>query len=278
MFNAYVNGQWIQAEEKVLPVDERGHQFGDGVYEVVRIYDGKPFMMEEHLTRLLKSAEAIKINVEETIEDFSNLFLEAIEKSGESNCDIYIQITRGIVRRNHLFPKDVKPSITMTIRPMEVTSMAVREEGKKVIFLEDERWKNCYIKSLNLLPNILAKQAAFEAGAFEAALYTDEYITEGSSSNIYIVKDGHVQTTPLSRSILAGITRQRVKQLSEEQGIEFIEESFTKQQMLEADEAFLTSTTNEIMPIVQIEDTVLGSGKMGPVTKQLVEAFFEKIK
>ncbi|MBF4501590.1 D-amino-acid transaminase [Savagea sp. SN6] len=277
MVIVYANGQWVNENDAVIPVDERGHQFGDGVYEVTRIYEGKPFMMREHVERLVKSAEAIRMDLGMTVEEIESLMMEAVERSGEKNCDVYIQITRGIAKRGHLFPKDVKPSITMTVRPMEVIAMEERLAGKTAIFHEDERWKNCYIKSLNLLPNILAKQVANDAGAYEAILIRDGYVTEGTSSNIFIVQNGELVTRPLSNYILAGITRMRVEQLAEQLNIPFVEREFTKEDVLEAEEVFMTSTTNEVLPLVEIDGTTIGSGVAGPVTERVAKQFLQTV-
>ena len=244
----YFNGEFIPVEQTVIPIDERGHQFGDGVYEVIRVYNGKPFMLAEHVERLFNSAQAIKLNVEQSIEDIQQIIHEAVEKSNLADCDVYIQITRGIAIRKHVFP-DAPVSITMTVRPMQVIDKVIRQRGMTAIFHEDERWANCYIKSLNLLPNILAKQIALEAGTYEAILVKDGFITEGTSSNVYIVKNKTVYTTPLSRQILPGITRIAVKELTGKLGIPFVEKQFTPEELLLADEVFITSTTNEIMPI-----------------------------
>lgn len=277
MVIVYANGQWVNENDAVIPVDERGHQFGDGVYEVTRIYEGKPFMMREHVERLVKSAESIRMDLGMTVEEVESLMMEAVERSGEKNCDVYIQITRGIAKRGHLFPKDIKPSITMTVRPMEVIAMEERLAGKTAIFHEDERWKNCYIKSLNLLPNILAKQVANDAGAYEAILIRDGYVTEGTSSNIFIVQNGELVTRPLSNYILAGITRMRVEQLAEQLNIPFVEREFTKEDVLEAEEVFMTSTTNEVLPLVEIDGTTIGSGVAGPVTERVAKQFLQTV-
>lgn len=272
----YVNGKFVDLDELVIPIDERGHQFGDGVYEVIRVYNGKPFMIDEHLERLMNSCKAIKLPITETINDFKRLILEAVEKSHLLECNVYLQITRGIATRLHLFP-NVPVSITMTVRPVKPISKEIREKGETAIFHEDERWANCYIKSLNLLPNILAKQTAYEAGCFEAILEKDGYVTEGTSSNVFIVKDNKIYTTPLTKQILPGITRIAVKNVSKILGIEFIEKHFTRDELLNADELFITSTTSEVLPIVKVGDQIIGSGKPGDLTKRIYQQFQELI-
>ncbi|MHC0035585.1 D-amino-acid transaminase [Pseudoneobacillus sp. C159] len=272
----YINGRYVEIDELVLPIDERGHQFGDGVYEVIRVYNGKLFMLEEHLERLINSANAIRLPITNTLNDFKNLILEAVEKSQLADCNVYLQITRGIATRNHLFP-NVPVSITMTVRPAKVLSIESRENGEKAIFHDDERWANCYIKSLNLLPNILAKQIAHEAGCYEAILVKDGFVTEGTSSNVFIVKDGKVYTTPLTKHILPGITRIAVKNVAATLNIDYIEKHVTPDELLTADEVFVTSTTSEIMPIVNVGNQVIGSGKPGEITKKLYQQFLKTI-
>jgi D-alanine transaminase len=272
----YVNGRFVDLNEPVIPIDERGHQFGDGVYEVIRVYNKKPFMLREHLERLQTSAEAIKLKLDQTLEQYEQLIKEAIEKSALTDCDVYLQITRGVAVRNHLFP-DVSVSTTMTVRPAKQLPRHLRENGVSAIFHDDERWANCYIKSLNLLPNILAKQTAHEKGSYEAILVRDEYVTEGSSSNVFIVKNGTIYTTPLSKHILSGITRMAVKSIIETEGLTLVEEKFTKEDVLESDEVFITSTTSEILPIVTVDGQKIGTGKPGEIATTLYQKFQEKI-
>lgn len=268
----YYNGKFVDLDERVIPIDERGHQFGDGVYEVIRFYDGKPFMLTEHLERLITSSEAIKLPITESIRDFEELILSAVEKSQLTNCNVYLQITRGIAVRTHTFP-DVPVSISMTVREAKPLSEEIREKGVKAITCEDERWANCFIKSLNLLPNVLAKQAAYDAGGYEAILVRNGSVTEGSSSNVFIVKEGTIYTAPLSKHILSGITRIAVKRLAEDLSIPFVEKSFSETELLQADEVFLTSTSVEILPVVQINDIKMGNGTPGQVTKRLYAQF-----
>jgi len=272
----YVNGEFISLDKLVIPIDERGHQFGDGVYEVIRVYNGKIFMMKEHIERLFNSADAIRMQLNETVESIQQIVCEAVEKSELSNCDVYIQVTRGIATRKHLFP-DVPVSITMTVRPMKITDKDIRETGMKAIFHDDERWANCYIKSLNLLPNILAKQSAQDAGCYEAILVKDGFVTEGSSSNVYMISDKAIYTTPLSKGILSGITRIVVKEIAMEFNIPFVEKNFTTDELLQADEVFITSTTNEIMPIVSIDGQKIKDGASGELTLALNDRFLELV-
>lgn len=269
---AYFNGRFVDSVDPVVPIDERGHQFGDGVYEVIRIYNKKPFMLDEHLDRLYMSAEAIALPFRQERESFQAIIHQLIEKSGLDNLDVYLQITRGMAPRNHLFP-DCPVSVSMTAKPFRSIPAELREKGAKAILHPDERWANCYIKSLNLLPNILAKQKAHEQGCLEAILFRDGSITEGTSSNVFVIKDSCLYTTPLSRHILAGITRMAVQQIAAEAALTFTEKHVTLEELAEADEVFITSTTSEIMPVVQVEEKIIGAGQPGPITRLLQEKY-----
>lgn len=273
---AYCNGIFLDVNDPILPIDERGHQFGDGVYEVIRIYNQVPFMLEEHLDRLYQSAAAIKLQMGHDRETLKQIISELIRRSNLTNLDVYLQITRGIAPRNHLFPS-CPVSLTMTAKPFRSIPAELKEKGASAIFYPDERWANCYIKSLNLLPNILAKQEAFEKGCLEAILVREGKVTEGTSSNVFLVKESSIFTTPLSKQILSGITRMAVKQLAQNMQIPFIETNVTPEDILHADEVFITSTTAEIMPVVRVGDQTIHDGKPGSITKMLHQRFLLEI-
>lgn len=266
----FYKDHFIEINENVIPIQERGHQFGDGIYEVIRVYHGKPFMLKEHLDRLVKSAEAIMLQLPYTTEQIHEIINEGLVKSGLQEAEIYIQITRGIAPRAHLFPET--PSVmSMTIRHARLIDEKKRTDGVSVTVMEDERWKNCYIKSLNLLPNVIAKQKAVSSGHEEAILIRDGYITEGSSSNIFIVKNGTLLTTPATNFILHGITRAAVIQLAIKCQIPFEEKKFDQNLLHQADETFITSTSAEILPISKIDNISLPSNR--PVTELLQKEY-----
>lgn len=267
---AYYENQFINVEDKVVPIQERGHQFGDGIYEVIRVYNGKPFLMKEHLNRLERSAEAIYLTLPYSVEKISEIIHEGLKRARLYNADIYLQITRGIAPRIHHFP-NVPAVFSMVIKEAKQISIEDRSKGISILLLEDERWANCYIKSLNLLPNVLAKQKAVASGHDEAVFVRDGYITEGSSSNVFVVKDGILYTTPATKQILHGITRAHVMSLAKNEKIPVKEEAFTPKFLKEADEAFITSTTSEILPIRQLEDKQFSTAR--PVTTRLLEKY-----
>lgn len=251
---AFYNGEFLsEIDEKVIPIQERGHQFGDGIYEVIRVYNNKPFMLEEHLDRFEKSANAIHLKLPYARQELIDIINQGIERSNEKSVDVYFQVTRGIAPRLHFFP-DTKAVFAMTIKPSRYVDSSKKENGVAVLLMEDERWKNCYIKSLNLLPNVLAKHEAASNGCDEAILIKDGYITEGSSSNIFVIKNGAMYTTPATKGILHGITRLAVIQLADKLNLEVKEEHFDEKFLINSDEAFITSTTQEILPINKVDD------------------------
>jgi D-alanine transaminase len=269
----FFNGEFIPVEQQVVPIDERGHNFGDGIYEVIKVYNGEPFLMREHLERMDASAKAIRLEMPYTIEELEGLIREGVQRSGLPNCDVYIQITRGIATRLHAFPKDTPAAVAMTIRESRPVPPQYWEDGIGIMLLVDERWVNCYIKSLNLLPNILAKQTASDNGYYEAVFFRDGFITEGSSTNAFAIKDGKLYTTPATKRILHGITRTAVLKLANELNVPVVEEDFTPQFLVDADEAFITSTSIEVMPITNVEGKKIADGKPGPITRQLQAAY-----
>ncbi|RXT06618.1 D-amino-acid transaminase [Ammoniphilus sp. CFH 90114] len=268
----FINGRFISIEEEVIPIDERGHQFGDGVYEVIRVYNSMPFMADEHLERLMRSAEAVQIEPNQSLDQLKEIINQGIEISGLTDAEVYIQVTRGISPRQHHFPQ-CPASLSMTIRPVRLVSEELRRNGASVTLMDDERWANCYIKSLNLLPNVLAKQAAYSAGHYEAVFIRDGLITEGSSSNVFVVKGQVVYTTPLSKKILSGITRQAVIGLCKELGIALEEKEMTTEFFMDSDEIFITSTTTELLPICSVDGQTIGDGKPGSITQRLYTAY-----
>ncbi|MFJ5715885.1 D-amino-acid transaminase [Neobacillus sp. NPDC093127] len=275
---AILNGKIIDRSEAKVDVEDRGYQFGDGVYEVIRVYNGKMFTAAEHLERFVKSSDSIGISLPYKTEELSALLEELIEKNNLELGIIYMQLTRGVSPRNHAFPiAKVAPALTAYTKEFErpVESM---KTGVKTILTEDIRWLRCDIKSLNLLGNLLAKQKAAEAGCFEAILHRDENVTEGSSSNIYIVKNGVVITHESNNLILKGITKDVILELCLANNIPVEERTFTLEELASAEEVFLSSTTSEVMPIVGIDNKKVIEGQPGPVTKTLQKLFQQEIE
>lgn len=278
MINLYYlqNNEFLERHQVHVDLEDRGYQFGDGVYEVIRVYDQKPFYLAEHLTRLLRSASEIRISLPYSIEELTELLHTLINKNNLVNGNIYLQVSRGVAPRNHAFPKEEKPvfiAYTITSERPIVTL----EQGVKAITTEDIRWLRCDIKSLNLLGAVLAKQEAVDAGCAEAILIRDQVVTEGSSTNIFFVKEGKLITHPANQLILHGITREIVLEQAKKLQLTVILEALSHTEMEQVEECFMTSTTMEVCPIVQIDGKPIGDGTPGPITRQLQAAYVEEI-
>ncbi|CDQ40780.1 D-amino-acid transaminase [Virgibacillus salexigens] len=255
------------------PFEERGLQFGDGIYEVIRIYNGSYYLLNEHVDRLFRSLDAVKIKLPATKEEITDLLLHLLEKNEmTSDGKVYLQVTRGSAPRDHVFPADVPANLYAYVQdlPRHLENL---QKGVSTITEPDVRWENCYIKSLNLLPNVLAKQEAKEQGCYEAILHRDDLVTECSSSNIYIVKNGVIYTHPATNRILHGCVRMRVEKFATDLSISFNESGFTKDDLFDADEVFLSSSTSEVMPVIRINQKQIQDGTPGPITRKLQQEY-----
>ncbi len=273
-----VNGEFINRSEAKIDIEDRGYQFGDGVYEVIRVYNGKMFTGTEHLERLIDSGKKIGMDIPYTVSEIKQQLESLIDKNRLNLGTLYLQVTRGIAPRNHAFPSnDVSPTFVAYSKEVgrPVENM---KTGVKTILNADIRWLLCDIKSLNLLGNLMAKQKAVEAGCFEAIQHRDGVVTEGSLSNISIIKNGKVITHPADNLILNGITRQKVLEICRNNDIPSSETPFTVDDLKSADEVFLSGTTVEITPIVEIEGEKVGNGSLGPITEHLQALFVKEIE
>ena len=271
------NNRLVKDGDIHLSKEDRGYQFGDGIYEVIRVYDGNMFTAKEHINRFYNSADKIKLVVPFTKDVFHKMLYELIEANEVTTGQVYVQITRGASPRQHQFPTDVvEPVLTAYTKEVErpVSQMA---NGVSARTVEDVRWLRCDIKSLNLLGNVMAKQEAHEAGCFEALLHRGDSITEGSSSNMYGIKDGVLYTHPVTNLILNGITRSVILECCKEIGLPVVEESMSLSTLFSNDEFFMSSTTAEIMPIIMIDGKKVGNGLPGIWKKKLQTALKAKI-
>lgn len=277
MANILWNDKIVNEEEVNIGYEDRGYQFGDGIYEVIKIYNGNVFTATEHIDRLYASADKIQLVIPYTKDVMHKMLHELIELNEVQDGQIYLQVTRGTSPRQHNFPTPAVESVLTAYTKETTRPFAQLENGVKACFVEDIRWLRCDIKSLNLLGNVLAKQEAVSKGCFEAILHRGEIVTEGSSSNMYGIKDGVLYTHPVSNLILNGITRKVILNCCAEVGISVVEEAFTKEQALGMDEIIMSSTNAEVMPIIAIDDQPIGKGKPGEWTKKLQQAFENKI-
>jgi D-alanine transaminase len=272
----FVNGDYKPIEEASLPLMDRGFLFGDGIYEVSAVINGRLVDAEPHLARLERSLEAVRIANPYSRADWTGLMEELMRRNGVVEGLVYLQVTRGAAERDFGFPKDARPTVVMFTQTKAITRSPQAESGVSVVSVEDLRWKRRDIKSVALLAQVLAKQAAVEAGAFEAWMVEDGLVTEGSSSTAFIIAPGGaIVTRPLSTAILPGITRLSVMRLAAEQGLSIDERPFSLEEAYGAAEAFLTSASSFVMPVVSIDGRAIGNGRPGPMARRLRALYLE---
>lgn len=269
----FVNGRFMPLEAATVSVEDRGFQFADGIYEVIRTYHGIPFQLDAHLARLERSAQAVELPTPWTTQRWAEYVREGITRGGYPESKVYLQLTRGAAPRDHVFPASAIPTAVMTVREMKPMDSALQSSGVAVLTMDDWRWGRCDIKSVNLLPNVMAKQKARQAGAFEAVFVRNGRVTEGAVSNVMVVRAGRVLTAPEGELILSGVTRTLVLDLARKEGLSVEERFVTSDELLHADEVFLTGTTVEVMPVVRVDGKPVGTGKPGPITLKLQAAF-----
>lgn len=269
----YLNGAFVPLSEARIPVLDRGFIFGDGIYEVVPVYDGRPFRLTQHLKRLERSLAAISIDNPFDEAGWRALIADLVGRHPWPNQFVYMQITRGVARRDHAFPKGIQPTVFAMTSEFVAPAAALREQGLAVITADDERWLHCDIKSVSLLGNVLAKQAAVDAGAAECMMFRDGILTEGSSSNIWVVRNGRVLGAPVNHLVLEGIRVGLLAELCTRCGLDYELRRVPREEVLLADELMLTSATREILPITQVDGAPVGNGRPGPVYRRLIEAY-----
>ena len=273
---AYLNGSFLPLDEARVPVTDRGFLFADGIYEVSAVLHGRLVDNAAHLARLDRSLSEIGIRNPHTAAEWERLETELVARNGLAEGLLYIQVTRGVAERDFAFPKgDVAPTVAMFTQAKSIVANPLAETGARAITVPDLRWKRRDIKSVALLAQVLAKQQAAEAGVAEAFMVEDGVVTEGSSSTVFIVtKAGALVTRPLSTALLPGITRAAVLALASETGLAFEERLINARELLDAAEAFYTSASAFVMPVVEIDGTRLGDGRPGPVARRLRELYF----
>lgn len=269
----FLNGQFVNLENARVSINDRGFQFGDGIYEVIRTYQGRIFHLDEHLKRFEKSAREIDLPLPFSRPEMKKSIEEACLKSGYPMAKIYVQMTRGEAERSHAFPAGIKPTFIMTVLKLSPFPPALKASGVEMITTEDLRWGRCDIKSLNLLPNVLAQQKAKKAGVYEALMVRNGKVTEGSISNFFMVKNEAVATPPLSSFILPGVTRDLVLDIARSLKIKVIEKDIPAEEIYRADEVFLSGTTIEIAPVVKIDGKPISNGRPGAITQTLMKEF-----
>jgi D-alanine transaminase len=277
----YVNGNFVPRAEARISVEDRGFVFGDGVYEVLRVINGRPFAARFHNDRLKRSLEGVRISLPagHSPESLTEIARQLLRENGllEGEATMYMQITRGVATRAHNFPTpDVSPTIYISVARFTPYS-DLAQNGAPVITHPDLRWGRCDLKTLNLLPNVLASQTAKERGAFEAMLIRDGVVTEGTKTNFFGVVDGSLRTHPSDTHILPGITRSVLRDLARQVNIDLDETPILSDEIPRLSELFLTGTTTDVMPVVRLDDKPVGKGKPGELTKRLQKVLAESL-
>jgi len=269
----YLNGQFTPLSEAKVPVLDRGFIFGDGIYEVIPVYGRKMFRAEQHLARLFRSLAAIGIPNPHDQTDWLTLIGQVMDAHSAPDQMVYIQVTRGVARRAHAFPKEVTPTIFIMTNPIVLPSAEARAEGVACVTMEDKRWLHCDIKSISLLGNVLAAQNAAEHEVAESIQFRDDYLTEASSSNVWIVKEGVLMGPPKDHLILQGIRYGLLEELCARQAIPMQACRITRAQVFAADEVILSSATKEVLAVTKLDAQTIGNGLPGPIYQQLYTAY-----
>lgn len=275
---AYVNGTYVNAAEAAVSIDDRGYLFADAVYEVWSVFDGRLGDLEGHLNRLERSLRELQIAMPMPRASLLVVLNEVVRRNRIREGMVYLQISRGVAPRDHVFPVDVKPAVVITAKPVDREAAARKAEtGIKAMSAPDIRWGRCDIKTVGLLPNVLAKQAAKEQGAGEVIFVDrDGFVTEGGSTNVYMVGDDDViRTRSLKANILPGVTRLNLLSVIADSGLQIREDPFTLADAKSAKEVFISAATSLVMPIIAIDDHVIGNGVPGPVAMALRESYID---
>jgi D-alanine transaminase len=272
---AYLNGEFLPLDQARVSVLDRGFIFGDGVYEVIPVYSRRPFRLPEHLRRLQHSLDAIRLPNPMTDADWSRLIHDLVARHAGEDQSIYLQVTRGVARRDHAFPKEAKQTVFMMSSPLATPARELVDNGVACITATDYRWLKCDVKSVSLLGNCLLRQSAADAGAAEVVLFRDGYLTEASASNVFAVRNGRLLSPPKNHLILPGITYDVVLELAAANGIPIELREIPEQEVRNADEIWVTSSTKEVLAVVTLDGRSVGTGKPGPVFWRVHQAFQE---
>lgn len=272
--SAYLNGSFLPLQEARVSVLDRGFLFADGVYEVVPVYGGRPFRLSEHLQRLDRSLQAIRLDNPLSETQWSEMVSQLLGLGEKVEQMLYIQVTRGASdKRSHALPGEPSPTVLAFCQPLPPMPDKVRDHGVAAITLADSRWLHCDVKSIALLGNVLLSQQALDKDCNEAILLRDGHLTEGASSNVFIVKNAVIATPPKSPELLPGITRDLILSLADQAGLRSEERPIGDAELLTADEILISSSTREIYPVTNLDGEAVGHGRPGPVWQQLYDAF-----
>ncbi|MHB1950000.1 MAG: D-amino acid aminotransferase [Acidiferrobacteraceae bacterium] len=277
MKTVYLNGRFVAEDQAFVPVFDRGFIFGDGVYEVVPVYGGRLFRLPHHLARLGASLRAIGLFDPMSAAQWAEVLDELIRRCDAKDQSLYLQVTRGPAPRDHAFPPDVKPTVFAYAQPLREIEAGVLKQGVRAVALDDIRWRRCDIKATALLANVLLRQEAVSKGASEALLIRDGVVTEGAASNIFAVINGQLTTAPKGPFILPGVTRDLILELARANGVDSAERAVSREELPAASEIWMTSSTKEILAIVELDGKPVGQGVPGPLFFQM-HALFQDYK
>ncbi|MCO5099292.1 MAG: D-amino acid aminotransferase [Burkholderiaceae bacterium] len=271
---AWLNGDWVPLDEARVPVLDRGFIFGDGVYEVVPVYGGRKFRWAQHLARLQRSLAAVSIRNPRDDAGWTRLVDELVARHPWTDQFVYLQVTRGVARRDHAFPPpEVAPTVFAMASEFVVPPAAQREQGVAAVTLPDERWLHCDIKTTSLLGNVLARQAAVSAGAAECVMFRDGFLTEGAASNVWVVRNGTLFGPPKDNLVLEGIRYGLMAELASDAGVPLEIRRILREEVHAADELMMSSATKELLPITRLDTRPVGNGRPGPVFAALYAAY-----
>lgn len=276
MNTVYLNGEYLPIEKATVSVLDRGFLFADGVYEVIPVYGGRPFRVQQHLQRLQNSLDGISLANPSSNEVWLEILTNIIKENGGGEQSLYLQVTRGSsAKRDHLFPESSSATVLVMCSPLAEPSAEVLKQGLALITSPDIRWELCNLKTIALLPNVLMRQQALSAGADEAILIRDGYATECTTANLFIVESDVIITPPKSNYLLPGITRDLVLELAESASLRFKEESISESQLANAQEIFVSSSTREVMPVTKLNNKLVGNGQPGPIWQNIAKLYHD---
>lgn len=273
MRTVFLNGRFMpESEASVSPLD-RGFLFGDGVYEVIPVYGRRLFRLAEHLRRLGQSLDGVRIERPWDDERWSEILRELVERNAEDDQSVYLQVTRGVAKRDHAFPRGAQPTVFAMTSPLVPVPAEIHANGVAAITLDDIRWEYCNLKTIALLPNVLLRQQALDSGAAEAILIRNGEVTEGAASNVFVVINGTIVTPPHGPRLLPGITRDLVLEIARDAGIPCAERSLAPTELTTAEEVWLTSSTREILPVTRLNGNPVGNGKPGLLWTRMITLY-----
>jgi D-alanine transaminase len=271
----FLNGKFMPIEEARVPVLDRGFIFGDGVYELVPVYSRVPFRLDEHLARLERSLAAVRIRNPYGRAEWRDIILQLVAKQLFEDQGVYLQVTRGVARRDHAFPKDAEPTVFLMSNPLVCPPQDLVERGAAAVTAVDDRWLHCDVKSISLIGNCLLRQVSADAGAAETILLRDGQLTEASASNVFVVKRGAILSPPKSNLILPGITYDVIAELAQGAGLPFEFRAIAEAEVRGADEIWVTSSSKEVLAIVSLDGRPVGDGRPGPVFRRMYALYQE---